>query len=85
MSRAMCVRAVRRSVSADFCHIRCAEGLGMGGILAPPQLRNPISDGAILPIEINARVDSGAVHPSIHEKSAIQLELTKHGCGMEVA
>lgn len=47
----------------------------MGIIRTHLQLRNPTAGSALSPIEINALVDTGAVHLCIPEHLAIQLDL----------
>ena len=49
----------------------------MGIIRTTLQLRNPSMGNTLLPIEVNALVDTGAVHLCIPEHLAIQLDLVE--------
>lgn len=49
----------------------------MGTIRTTLQLRNPSMGNTLLPIEVNALVDTGAVRLCIPEHLAIQLELVE--------
>ncbi len=49
----------------------------MGIIRTTLQLRNPSMGNTLSPIEVNALVDTGAVHLCIPEHLAIQLELVE--------